>query len=183
MLLLSARPTVTPSFAAWWTEAQWVWTVCLRLLPDSVATAIWTQALPESSTLTTWLPSHPIYYIWRVFEVSWAIYIVLEMLQKAWNDSAEVEWVILSSRDACLCVWLLSASLAMCLWVSNCLIITTSSTARLHLAIKNLRHKNSIRLNDILSNNELMKISKKKKVSEITNTGALGHSSKAADDY
>ena len=35
--LLSARPTVTPgtlkraatSFAAWWTEAQWVWTVCL----------------------------------------------------------------------------------------------------------------------------------------------------------
>jgi len=43
--LLSARPAVTPatlkraatSFAAWWTEAQWVWTVCLRLLPDSVA--------------------------------------------------------------------------------------------------------------------------------------------------
>ena len=33
------------NFAAWWTEAQWVWTVCLRLLPDSVATAIWTQAL------------------------------------------------------------------------------------------------------------------------------------------
>jgi len=44
--LLSASPAVTPatlkraatSFAAWWTEAQWVWTVCLRLLPDSVAT-------------------------------------------------------------------------------------------------------------------------------------------------
>jgi len=33
------------SFAAWWTEAQWVWTVCLRLLPDSVVTAIWTHAL------------------------------------------------------------------------------------------------------------------------------------------
>jgi len=33
------RPATT--FAAWWTEAQWVWTVCLRLLPDSVATAIW----------------------------------------------------------------------------------------------------------------------------------------------
>ena len=30
------------SFAAWWTEAQLVWTVCLRLLPD---TAIWTRAL------------------------------------------------------------------------------------------------------------------------------------------
>ena len=51
--LLSARPAVTLAtlnraainFAAWWTEEQWVWTVCLRLLPDSVATAIWTQAL------------------------------------------------------------------------------------------------------------------------------------------
>ena len=50
---LSARPAVTPAtlnrtatnFAAWWTEAQWVWTVCLRLLPRSVATAIWTRAL------------------------------------------------------------------------------------------------------------------------------------------
>ena len=51
--LLFARPAVTPathkraatSFAACWTEAQWVWTVCLRLLPDSVAAAIWTRAL------------------------------------------------------------------------------------------------------------------------------------------
>jgi len=51
--LLSARPTVTPAtlkraaanFAACWTEAQWVWTVCLRLLPDSIAAAIWTWAL------------------------------------------------------------------------------------------------------------------------------------------
>ena len=51
--LLSARPAVTPAtlkraptnFAAWWTDAQCVWTVCLRLLPDSIATAIWTQAL------------------------------------------------------------------------------------------------------------------------------------------
>jgi len=62
--LLSAWPGVTPAtlkraatnFGAWWTEAQWVWAVCLRLLPDSVATAIWTR---ESSTLTTQLPSHP----------------------------------------------------------------------------------------------------------------------------
>ena len=30
------------NFAAWWTEARRVWTVCLRLLPDSVAAAIWT---------------------------------------------------------------------------------------------------------------------------------------------
>ena len=51
--LLSARHAVTPAtlkraatnFAAWWTEAQRVWTICLRLLPDSVATAIWTRAL------------------------------------------------------------------------------------------------------------------------------------------
>ena len=51
--LLSARPAVTPatlkraatSFAAWWTQAQWVWTVCLRLLSDSITTAIWTRAL------------------------------------------------------------------------------------------------------------------------------------------
>ena len=51
--LLSTRPTVTlatlnravTSFAARWTEAGWVWTVCLRLLPDSVTAVIWTQAL------------------------------------------------------------------------------------------------------------------------------------------
>jgi len=51
--LLSTRPTVNfatlqraaTNFAAWWTEARWVWTVCLRLLPDSVAAAIWTPAL------------------------------------------------------------------------------------------------------------------------------------------
>ena len=52
-----ARPAVTlatlkraaTNFAAWWTEAQWVWTVCLRLLPDSIATAIWTWALLHPS--------------------------------------------------------------------------------------------------------------------------------------
>ena len=41
--LLSIRPAVTPAtlkraatnFAAWWTEARWVWTVCLRLLPTT----------------------------------------------------------------------------------------------------------------------------------------------------
>ena len=50
--LLSARPAVTlatlkraaTNFAAWWIEARWVWAVCLRLLPDSVAAAIWTRA-------------------------------------------------------------------------------------------------------------------------------------------
>ena len=51
--LLSDRPIVTlatlkraaTNFAAWWTEVWWVWTVCLRILPDSVTAAIWTQAL------------------------------------------------------------------------------------------------------------------------------------------
>ena len=51
--LLSARPAVTlatlkraaTNFAAWWTEARWEWTVCLRLLPINVTAAIWTQAL------------------------------------------------------------------------------------------------------------------------------------------
>ena len=51
--LLSARPAVTLAtlktaainFAAWWTQAQWVWAVCIRLLPDSVVAAIWTRAL------------------------------------------------------------------------------------------------------------------------------------------
>ena len=42
------------SFAAWWTEAQWVWTVCLRLLPDSIATAtafcVWVQHADHSAT-------------------------------------------------------------------------------------------------------------------------------------
>ena len=55
--LLSAKPAVTPAtlkraatnFVAWWTEAWWVWTVCLRLLPGSVVTAIWTRALVHLS--------------------------------------------------------------------------------------------------------------------------------------
>jgi len=48
LLLLTTRPAVTPAtlkraatnFAAWWTKAQWVRAVCLRLLPDSTVTAI-----------------------------------------------------------------------------------------------------------------------------------------------
>jgi len=50
--LLSARPAVTPAtlkrtasnFAAWWTEEQWVWTVCLRLLPT--ASRLWFEPGP-----------------------------------------------------------------------------------------------------------------------------------------
>ena len=45
-----------------WTEARRVWTVCLRLLPDSIAAAIWTRALlrlsPARKPLDR-LPSHP----------------------------------------------------------------------------------------------------------------------------
>jgi len=52
-----------PIFAAWWTEARRVWTVCLRLLPNSVVAAILNSGpsalRPKSSTLTTRLSSHP----------------------------------------------------------------------------------------------------------------------------
>jgi len=56
--LLFARPTDTPAtlkraatnFAAWWTQAQRVWTVCLRLVTDSVMAAIWTQVLLHLSS-------------------------------------------------------------------------------------------------------------------------------------
>ena len=75
--LLSARPAVNcatlkraaTNFAAWWTESQWLWTVCLRLLPDSVATAIWTRALLH--LLTTQLPSHPLplCFSWSVQQI------------------------------------------------------------------------------------------------------------------
>jgi len=44
-VILATRKRAATSFAAWWTQAQWVWTVCLRLLPNSVMAAIWTQAL------------------------------------------------------------------------------------------------------------------------------------------
>ena len=37
---LATLKRAATNFAAWWTEARWVWTVCLRLLPDSVASAI-----------------------------------------------------------------------------------------------------------------------------------------------
>jgi len=55
--LLSARPAVTPAtlnsaatnFAAWWTEAWWVWTVCLRRYP----TASWVRF--ELRPFCTWV--------------------------------------------------------------------------------------------------------------------------------
>ena len=51
-------PAVTPAtlkraatnFAAWWTDARWVWTVCLRLLPDRVVAEIWIQHANHSAT-------------------------------------------------------------------------------------------------------------------------------------
>ena len=67
--LLSTRPAITPatlkraatSFAAWWTEARWVWTVCLRLLLDNVVTNLNPgPSAPESSTLTTRLLNHAV---------------------------------------------------------------------------------------------------------------------------
>ena len=72
--LLSARPAVTPAtlmraatnFAAFWTEARWVWTVCLRLLPDSVATAIWTRALLRLSPHAYHSPTEPPHAVSRL---------------------------------------------------------------------------------------------------------------------
>ena len=70
--VLSGRPAVTPAtlktgaanLAAWWTKVRWVWTVCLRSLPNSVAARRGCDlnpgpSAPESSTLTTRLPNHP----------------------------------------------------------------------------------------------------------------------------
>jgi len=67
--LVSARPAVTPAtlkraatnFAAWWTEARWVWTVCYRTVTRQRRDCDLNPgpSAPESSTLTTRLPSHP----------------------------------------------------------------------------------------------------------------------------
>jgi len=46
---LATLKRIATNFAAWWTETRWVWTVCLRLLPDSVAAAIWTQFVYPAS--------------------------------------------------------------------------------------------------------------------------------------
>jgi len=64
--LLSARPAVTPAtlkraatnFAAWWTGARWMWTVCLKLLPDSGCDLNPGPSALESSTLTARVPSY-----------------------------------------------------------------------------------------------------------------------------
>jgi len=61
--LLSARPAVTletlnraaTNFAARWTEARWVWTVCLRQRRNCDLNG--GPSAPESSALTTRLPS------------------------------------------------------------------------------------------------------------------------------
>jgi len=39
------RGLLPVSLAVWWTLTRWVWTVCLRLLPNSIVAVIWTQAL------------------------------------------------------------------------------------------------------------------------------------------
>jgi len=76
--LLSARPAVTPAtlkraatnFAAWWTEAQWVWTVCYptasRLRFEPGPFCAWVQHANHSAT-------EPLKYTgwqWRNFDAS-----------------------------------------------------------------------------------------------------------------
>jgi len=61
--LLSARPAVTlatlkrtaNNFAAWWTEARWVWTVCIKTITRQRRDCDLNPGpnAPESSTLTT----------------------------------------------------------------------------------------------------------------------------------
>ena len=72
--LLYARPAVTlatlkraaTSFASWWTEARWVWTVCLRLTRQHRGCDLNpVPKAPESNTLTTRLPSHPFQTTWN----------------------------------------------------------------------------------------------------------------------
>ena len=76
--LLFARPAVSlatlkraaTNFAAWWTEAWWVWTVCPRLLGYPTASRLRYEprpSAPESSTLTTRLPSQPPSVLWCHF--------------------------------------------------------------------------------------------------------------------
>ena len=78
--LLSARPAVTlatlkraaTNFAAWWTEARRVWAVCLRLLPDSIATAIWTRAFRTRVQHTNHSAAEPPVKIWH--DTNWRIW-------------------------------------------------------------------------------------------------------------
>ena len=68
--LLSGRPAVTTAtlkraatdFAAWWTEAQWVWTVCYptvsRLRFEPGPFCAWVQHANHSAT------EPPYYYLW-----------------------------------------------------------------------------------------------------------------------
>ena len=70
--LLSARPAVTlatlkmsaTSFAAWWTDARWVWTVWLRLSRlqfEPGPFCVWVQHANHSAT-------EPPTYVWRVLK-------------------------------------------------------------------------------------------------------------------
>ena len=74
--LLFARPAVTlatlkkaaTNFAAWWTEERWVWTVCLCLLPDSIA---WVQHANHSATVPPTFQVlfdkvATVYFIWKI---------------------------------------------------------------------------------------------------------------------
>ena len=76
--LLSTRSTVAPAIlkraatnsAAWWTEAQWVWTVCLRLTRQRHDCDLNQGSYaPEFSTQTTRLPSHSTAKYYSLFAI------------------------------------------------------------------------------------------------------------------
>jgi len=113
--LVSARPAVTlailkraaTSFAAWWTEARWVWTVCLRLYPKRRDCDLNPgPSAPESSTLTTRLPSHVYSIDWRCNlcyygdrTVRWC-HLGVWMRNSICSARSDVSWASLAQRSS-----------------------------------------------------------------------------------
>ena len=63
------NPEEATNFAAWWTEARWVWTGCLSLTRQRRSCDLNPGAsVPESSMLNAQLPSHqPEYFTFSIF--------------------------------------------------------------------------------------------------------------------
>ena len=96
--LLSTRPVVTPttlswavtSFAAWWTEAQWVWIVCPRLLPDSATSVVWPdEAVVVVQWQTECSAQQQGYYI--MFKIS---ILVCDKYKLALKNNMNFQWVL-----------------------------------------------------------------------------------------
>ena len=107
--LLSARPAVTPAtikrvatnFAARWTESRWVWTVCLRLLPDSATAAILSRALVRLSPARQPLGYRATACVcicaaaWVLAGGGWAAHVCVYVLQREY-------WQVVGERRTCV---------------------------------------------------------------------------------